>query len=117
MMTINNGHASKCLCSSQTDDDCRRDLLHELSKRLVTVCRCHRYIMNANGNVGAIDFWSNIRQQEADNIQRIQALLFVLQDQQATRMEPCMLCNPAEPLFAPAVHLSHSTSRRIPVAT
>lgn len=52
--------------------------------------------MNANEIVAVIDFWRNIRQQEADNILRIQALLLALKNQQTARIESFTLCETVE---------------------
>lgn len=52
--------------------------------------------MNANGIVAVIDFWRNVRQQEADNILRIQMLLLALENQQTARIESFTLCETVE---------------------
>lgn len=72
--------------------------------------------MNANEIVAVIDFWRNIRQQEADNILRIQALLLALKNQQTARIESFTLCDFAEPRPVATADFNHVKARQIPVA-
>lgn len=73
--------------------------------------------MNANGNVAVIDFWQYVRQQEADNILRMQTLLLALENQQAARIELFTLCDFAEPRPVATPNFSNVKPQRIPVAT
>lgn len=44
------------------------DLIHELSRRLDAVWRFDQYIANAAGRDNLIRFWTNMKQQETENI-------------------------------------------------
>ncbi|MHC4447516.1 MAG: hypothetical protein ACYSXF_07035 [Planctomycetota bacterium] len=52
-----------------------RDLVHELSKRLDALWRCDQYIANAEADVALQDFWKDLKEQEASNVNRLKQLI------------------------------------------
>ena len=51
------------------------DIVHELSRRLDTVWRLDQYIANADWRDNQRQFWTELKQQEEGNIQRMKQLL------------------------------------------
>jgi hypothetical protein len=51
------------------------ELVHELSKRLDALWRYDQYIANADFRQQLVDFWTDMKRQEQDNIRRLKGLI------------------------------------------
>lgn len=51
------------------------DLVHELSRRLDMLWRYDQYIANADGRDKLQQFWTELKQQEQNNITQLKALV------------------------------------------
>ena len=51
------------------------DLVHELSKRLHALWRYDEYIDNAHFRQQLVDFWTDMKSQEQENIRRLKSLI------------------------------------------
>ena len=51
------------------------DLIHELSRRIDMLWRYDQYIANAEWRDNLTQFWSDMKQQEQENITRLKELL------------------------------------------
>ena len=58
-------------------EDCDRDLLRELSRRVDAVWHYDQYIANADGHSGIQHYWRDMKVQELNNIARLKSLLKV----------------------------------------
>ena len=121
-MTSNNGYHLKCRCDGGSSHcgsshDCRHDLLHELSRRLDTIRRCHQYIMNTNGNLAIIDFWRSIYQQELDNIQQLHVLLSAMEGDHLDEDDSHVLCDFVKSLSDTALGFHKLAPPQRPVVT
>jgi hypothetical protein len=51
------------------------DLVHELSKRLDALWRYDQYIANADFRQQLVDFWTDMKNQEQENVRRLKQLI------------------------------------------
>lgn len=51
------------------------DMIHELSKRLDALWRYDQYIANAEGQRDLQNFWTNLKIQEQENVQRLKQMV------------------------------------------
>ncbi len=60
---------------TKTISDHDRDLIHELSKRNDSVCNLDQYIANAEPDQELKMLWTELRDQEKENVRRLKKII------------------------------------------